>query len=171
MPPVEEALLAVLGSGLAGAGYWVRGALLTRGGRKKSERDNARALSAELKGLLDHHRRGNDLPMGNWQAVKRIVADAGLLHDKKLRERVLLDCRLIEGWSSVREHATGLEVVRTFVDDAAGSLAAAARGDRLPGMSDEAARLLLVYANEAPSLIAPEEAAAVLRRHGTTSGS
>ncbi|WP_214321730.1 hypothetical protein [Nonomuraea sediminis] len=125
---MKEALLAILGAALGYAGHWGQTWLAQRTEERQAQRDLIAGMRKKLIEL-------REWPAGHDRCrtlIKETAADAGLLVDKRLRERVAEDMRYaLRGRTDVWALAPW-----TFGGDAFECLSARLRGDRrLPGFS------------------------------------
>ncbi|WP_164180034.1 hypothetical protein [Streptomyces sp. 604F] len=129
---------ALIGYGV----HWAQTALARRHKRKDADEERIGGLLiklAEIKDLEgdDADRAGRDL------AAKVAATDAGLLRDKKLRQRVNEALFMIQAlWITTGGNFRPGAIRATWASDAIRCCQAALRGDRLPRLDGLAARQL-----------------------------
>ncbi|MFG2223980.1 hypothetical protein [Streptomyces sp. NPDC048644] len=158
---MKEALLAILGAVLGYSGHWGQAWLAQRSEEKQAQR----ALIREIRKKLIELR---EWPAGHDRCrvlIQEIAADAGLLADKRLRERVAEGMRYarrgtIDSWNGAPS---------TFGGDAFECLSARLRGDRrLPALSpDREVSQFLMDTNEPPHAHIDDLARAIMEREDT----
>jgi hypothetical protein len=153
-------LLPVLTALLGYLGHWTQQALTNRHERQTRDRERALELRVRLRELIsyedeEYEAKGRDQL---WQ----IQDDAALLHNAQLRERVLFDWEYAWNAGVIESDASRRTVFVHFLGDAITCLTAAARGDRLPELSDDAGWLLLHFQRKERHAMSPSESAAML---------
>ncbi|MGW5233955.1 hypothetical protein ACWEQU_17060 [Streptomyces nodosus] len=158
---MKEAVLAILGAVLGYAGHWGQVWLAQRTEEKQAQR----TLIGEMRKKLLELR---EFPTGHDRCtalIQELAADAGLLADKRLRERVAEDMRYArKGTANWWNGAPS-----TFGGDAFECLSARLRGDRrLPGLSpDREVSQYLMDATERPHAHIDDLAREIMTREDT----
>ncbi|WP_030774867.1 hypothetical protein [Streptomyces sp. NRRL F-2664] len=143
-------LLPVLSAVLGYLVHWAQQALVWRHEHRQEQREQILTIREKLV-LLREVAASEDYDASTRPILQRLASDVGLLRDRKLRERVARDVRLVgRAWKRPRRRSAtdGALWVNTFVDDAYECLSSTLRGERLPHESEQT--LIFVF-DESPA--------------------
>ncbi|MFJ3274095.1 hypothetical protein [Streptomyces sp. NPDC086776] len=136
-------LLPILTALLGYGGHWLQAGLTRRHKRKDVDEERIEALLTKLAEIRDLDENSNHEGM---DLAAKLGTDAGLLRNKKLRQRVNEALVIIRTFSMRTDQDVRLRSIReTWAQDAILCCQAVLRGDRLPRYDSQAERQLFSF--------------------------